>query len=481
MTAAQDLVNKKERGPKPDSGQRPPMPKWATTRPYTGFESSRSTYTSMTRPFHNYKIYKNIWYHNGRWYAVVPSGETESSHIEEGLSPNIAAVRLPITDPANFTANLRIGYVAGNSVLLDFPFPAFPDHLGHWLEMMVPTYNVLRDADWVKSVQGSSDYVDHVVLPNLNKFLNGYMTDTLISAFEPGLRPEKKYGGPSIIDYADLDGFDKLGWVLFENIVVMQDRYTHPERKNGFIGSDHGDLWRYDGCDRWVSPTFVPAFAQPSYGQDFRAHVYGRAKWELPSPWTQGTPPKLPRTLTLLMAPDDEPTIKNKYELSDMLRGLAKQFGLKFRISSLTNDVPLLPHLATMAESAVVVGRHHPAMAASVFMPPGSMLLDLLPYKWEWHNLSMLYFNITQSIGDVHHFAWRPTDHKFCVYKEQQDKRYKDWFPSECHARECLSVFAKADLLVDLEAVRSILLDKLPKVLAGHSVQSLREPWPEAV
>ena len=121
-------------------------------------------------------------------------------------------------------------------------------------------------------------------------------------------------------------------------------RYTEPRRRVGFIGPEHGDLWRYglvgvgdhprgivlgrgdcrvpqgggdrrqgwrdpsnqreggggqarpqashllwlthsvmpkpphvlhtyfryDGCDRWVSSTFVPAFANQEYGREFR-------------------------------------------------------------------------------------------------------------------------------------------------------------------------------------------------------------------
>ena len=45
-----------------------------------------------------------------------------------------------------------------------------------------------------------------------------------------------------------------------------------------------------------------------------------------------------------------------------------------------------------------------------------------------------------QSMGDLHHWAWRPTDVSAAVYKESYAKRYKDWFPGECHAKECLQV-----------------------------------------
>ncbi|GAX84337.1 hypothetical protein CEUSTIGMA_g11759.t1 [Chlamydomonas eustigma] len=121
-------------------------------------------------------------------------------------------------------------------------------------------------------------------------------------------------------------------------------------------------------------------------------------------------------------------------------------------------------------------------LASTVFMPPGSMVLELLPFKWEWHKLSMMYFNLTQSIGDIHHFGWRPTDVKYAVYKNDSSRfRYKDWFPGECHARECLSVQGSADVVVDLDAVTALLRSKVPGMLAGRAISDLAEPWPEAV
>lgn len=53
-------------------------------------------------------------------------------------------------------------------------------------------------------------------------------------------------------------------------------------------------------------------------------------------------------------------------------------------------------HVAMATTSALIVGRHSPLMANTVFMTPGSMVLELLPFKWEWHNLSRLYYNMTQ-------------------------------------------------------------------------------------
>lgn len=57
--------------------------------------------------------------------------------------------------------------------------------------------------------------------------------------------------------------------------------------------------------------------------------------------------------------------------------------------------------------------------------------------------------------------------------------RYAAWTPEECQSRECLKVFARAGLIADVSALRGILVDKLPQVLAGRSLTELSEPWPE--
>ena len=32
--------------------------------------------------------------------------------------------------------------------MLDFPFPAFPDNMGHWVEILAPVYSVLAQGAW---------------------------------------------------------------------------------------------------------------------------------------------------------------------------------------------------------------------------------------------------------------------------------------------------------------------------------------------
>jgi hypothetical protein len=154
---------------------------------------------------------------------------------------------------------------------------------------------------------------------------------------------------------------------------------------------------------------------------------------------------------------------------------------LQVRDVSLSMGAPFLSHLATVADSGLLVGRHGPLLAsAAPLLPPGAALLELLPFKWEWRGVSSLYYNMTQSTGRIHHWAWRPQSARWCRYSQPDHARYADWTAAECSSKECLMVHAQAGLEADLRALHALLQSKLPLLLQGRSVRELAEPWPPA-
>jgi hypothetical protein len=46
-----------------------------------------------------------------------------------------------------------------------------------------------------------------------------------------------------------------------------------------------------------------------------------------------------------------------------------------------------------------------------------------------------IYVNITRSLGDVHHFAWRARSPRWVAYDSDDDARYADWTHEECSSR----------------------------------------------
>ena len=109
----------------------------------------------------------------------------------------------------------------------------------------------------------------------------------------------------------------------------------------------------------------------------------------------------------------------------------------------------------------------------------GAVVLELLPYNWEWKGISQLYHNITRSIGDIHHFAWRAAEPKWATYDNEDEARYSYWTPEECHSRHCLEVHARAGMVADTDSIRDTLLGVLPKAFAGQTVEELAKPWPQ--
>ena len=38
---------------------------------------------------------------------------------------------------------MQAGWVPGVTLMIDMPFPSYPDNFGHWAEALLPVYNVL--------------------------------------------------------------------------------------------------------------------------------------------------------------------------------------------------------------------------------------------------------------------------------------------------------------------------------------------------
>lgn len=64
---------------------------------------------------------------------------------------------------------MQTGWWAGNTLLIDFPFAAFPDSMGHWAEVLLPLYSVLVNGDWKQQVQGKSAHIDRLLLTNVRR------------------------------------------------------------------------------------------------------------------------------------------------------------------------------------------------------------------------------------------------------------------------------------------------------------------------
>lgn len=444
------------------------------------------TYTTMHRgPSNIYRIYHGLWVHNRKFVAVVP--DPGASGVSRGLSVNQQMIQLPARDGGAFVNNLRTKWIPGNTLAIDFPFPAFPTNLGHWAEVVLPAYSTLSQLNWANDTLSTGvkrPVIDNVLLVNLfERELGAWFRETLelaLAAVRPADAPPLR-----VMDTSALTAGDPLNWLGFENYIVITDRYTHETGLSGYLAGDHGDWWKAPGCERFIQSRWLFGFHTPGDGAAFRAAAYERIG--APPPPPDAAVADVPRTITFLTAATGE-LIVNRYEVLAMLWEVAAAAGWRVRPFTITNEAPFSAHVAAAARTGLLVARHGPALASAIFLPPGAAVYELLPFNWEWRHISQLYRNMTASVGDVHHFAWRPREPRWATYLSPDDARYSSWTAEECTARGCMTAHVRAGLRVDVETVRADVTELLRGMTARDDgcadaacrVQRMRRLWPEA-
>lgn len=92
-------------------------------------------------------------FHNGKIFGIVPSGE--QANITAAISANQRMVELPAISGKDFYDNLDAVWLPGNTLAIDFAFPAFADNMGHWAEASLPAFSVFQSDAWHKHVVGA--------------------------------------------------------------------------------------------------------------------------------------------------------------------------------------------------------------------------------------------------------------------------------------------------------------------------------------
>ena len=55
------------------------------------------------------------------------------------------------------------------SLLIDYPFAAYPDNFGHWAELLLPIYNVIEERTCSQGHAVASSRIDSLVMTNVRK------------------------------------------------------------------------------------------------------------------------------------------------------------------------------------------------------------------------------------------------------------------------------------------------------------------------
>lgn len=117
-------------------------------------------------------------FHVQRFYAVLDvadmnkydGGEAgEASPADVPFSHNIGVGKLPFSNASRHLHNIQAGVLRGTCLWLDFPFPAFPENMGHWAEALAPVYSALADGGWRRRAPDGDGRLQAVIFPNLRR------------------------------------------------------------------------------------------------------------------------------------------------------------------------------------------------------------------------------------------------------------------------------------------------------------------------
>ncbi|KAL4858773.1 Translation initiation factor IF-2 [Chlorella vulgaris] len=439
---------------------------------WSPFDADSATATTIHRG-DDFAIARNM-FHVQRFFAVLdaadsaegnvrhiddtnseggaPSGDSAAVATEIAFSQNIAVAKLPFANTSAHLHNIKAGMLRGTCLWIDFPFPAFPENMGHWLEALAPVYSCLSNGSWMQAAPEAQGGLGAVIFPNLRREqVEGlsWVMDMLRLTLQPGL--EEGAALPRMLFFNELEALNATSWLGFERVLLVHNRYTLPSGRSGFTTPQHAEAFRR------------------------AAYAAANVSWGGPAWEARVAPP----VITYLMAMNHEPVVNNG-EVLTALREVGRFLGLAVRPYSVTPGASFPSFVASMARTGVLVARHGPLLANALFLPPGAVVLELLPYNWEWRGISEIYLNLTRSVGSVHHFAWKANSSEWVMYLEAEDAKYSHWNAEECSSRYCLEAHARAGMVVDTGAVKDLLRDLLPLAFKGGAVEQLasRRPWP---
>ena len=61
--------------------------------------------------------------------------------------------------------------MTGTTLIIDLPYPGYPDNMGHWAETLLPVYSALSRNEWRRDVvrAGGAPHLDTILFSNLRR------------------------------------------------------------------------------------------------------------------------------------------------------------------------------------------------------------------------------------------------------------------------------------------------------------------------
>lgn len=397
---------------------------------------------------------ENIFFHVNRFYQIVGHQDADNECMDHTskLSRNSPLACIPVKSVETFLQNVNLKWVDEVSIWIDFPDANEIGNIGYWIEVASGLYGYLEEAlnktEFVDANRdGQAKRVKHIILSNLTKKILKYpwIMDILQLAVTPA---EKYYKGnqPKLWFFWDFAKNPEM-WVGFEQVVHIK------------MVDDSKKLRRDYNL-----------FSSTKISRDFR-----RAAWE-----KANVSHVQPDQITLLISAEGG-DVYNAAEILEVLHTSVdsiNELNLKVRPYSPSLGVPFSSLMKTMARTKILVCRHGSLLSNSIFLPPDSVVIELLPYNYDGFNSFNLFSQITASLGDVTHLVWAANTSEYNVYLPE-DARYASWYRGECYSDDCLEVHALSSLRVDINQFGDMVNDALALSEDQNRQTVLKRKYPD--
>lgn len=394
-----------------------------------------------------------------RFYQIVShqNAETECLDRTSKISRNSPLACIPVKSVEAFLQTIQLRWVDGISIWIDFPNANEIENIGYWIEVASGLYGYLEEAlsqaERLNAKQnGQTKQVKHIILSNLTKKILKY--PWIMDILQLAVSPAEKYckgNQPKLWFYWDFAKNPET-WVGFEQVIHID-----------ILNDSHRNLTESYNLFSSVEKT----------------RAFRRAAWEKANV-TRAQPDQI----TLLITAEGG-DIYNAAEILKVLQesvNYVKGLNLKVRPYSPSLGVPFSSLMKIMARTKVLVCRHGSLLGNSIFLPPNSTVIELLPYNYDGFDSFYLFARITASLGDVTHLVWAANTSEYNMYLPE-DSRYASWYRGECYSDDCLEVHALSSLRVDINQFGDMVKDAL--ALSKHkdrlAMLKRKYPHPERV
>ena len=390
----------------------------------------------------SYRVIDNLWFSRGSFYKIVDPGHPESGS-PAALSSNINLYTIAVDNVTSFIQNTASSrFIQGETVLVDFSYFVHPTAIGHWLEYLLPLMSARR----LEGLDASPP--EMVIVMHLKRvFVFEWARAALGAAFGRDLT---KTGAAGLGSAAGIDTETRT--LPFPLIF---------QKETSSVWNQIGQRLEGVGDDEWVCFEKVivakdviddgprTAFMDEGGVQDARR--FRQQMWNMynvvRSNRTDGTGTGKKR-ITLLHKSANR-RIRNRASL----RGMLAEFGEVNEVE-LTEAVPMASQIRIIANTDILVSTHTSGLANAVFLPPGALVVELRHRNF-LEDMERTFEMQIKSLMDVRWIGWKAMD---IVYLHEDDERkFKAW-GTTCDVDECVEAHTLVDIIVDVDAVRELIV-----------------------